>query len=88
MAHLSPFTTEPIGFLGQKVQVPTDNVFAREEVLFLFKRMLEAIDKTLLTRRQKKSVFWWSVSSADLASALIQEFPTFWMEQKMDAVVT
>ena len=65
-----PFTTEPIRFLGLKVQVSTDNISAREKILFSLKKMLQAIDKIPLIRRQKKMcVFWWSVSSADLASA-------------------
>ena len=83
-----PFTTEPIRFLGLKVQVPTDNISAREEVLFSLERMLDAINKTPLTRKQKMCLYFGGVCPRLTWPLLIQKFPTSWMEQKMDAVAT
>ena len=83
-----PFSTDPVRFLGMEVQVPKNNGAAREAVLSKLQRMLMSIDETPLTRKQKLLLYSGGVCPRMTWHLLIQEFPTTWMEQQVDAMVT
>jgi hypothetical protein len=83
-----PFSTDAVRFLGMEVQVPKNNGAAREAVLSKLQRMLMSIDETPLTRKQKLLLYSGGVCPRMTWHLLIQEFPTTWMEQQVDAMVT
>ena len=83
-----PFSTDAVRFLGMEVQVPKNNGAAREAVLSKLQVMLMSIDETPLTRKQKLLLYSGGVCPRMTWHLLIQEFPTTWMEQQVDAMVT
>ena len=83
-----PFSTGPVRFLGMEVQVPKNSSAAREAVLSRLQEMLQAIDKSLLTRKQKLLLYSGGVCPRLSWPLLIQEFPTTWMERQVDSLVT
>ena len=83
-----PFYTGPVRFLGMEVQVPKNSSAAREAVLSRLQEMLQAIDKSLLTRKQKLLLYSGGVCPRLSWPLLIQEFPTTWMERQVDSLVT
>ena len=48
-----PFTSEPVKFLGMKIQAQKASSNPRESILASLQKMLEAVNTTPLTRRQK-----------------------------------
>ena len=83
----SPFHF-PLMLCGMEVQVPKNNGAAREAVLSKLQRMLMSIDETPLTRKQKLLLYSGGGCPQMTWHLLIQEFPTTWMEQQVDAMVT
>ena len=68
-----------------EVQVPKNNGAAREAVLFKLQRMLMSTDEA---RKQKLVLYSGGVCPRMTWHLLIVEFPTSWMEQQVDAMVT
>jgi hypothetical protein len=68
-----------------EVQVPKNN---SEAVLSRLQEMLQAIDKSLLTRKQKLLLYSGGVCPRLSWPLLIQEFFTTWMERQVDSLVT
>jgi hypothetical protein len=71
-----------------EVQVPKNSSAAREAVLSRLQEMLQAIDESLLTRKQKLLLYSGGVCPRLSWPLLIQEFPTTWMERQVDSLVT
>ena len=83
-----PFSTGPVRFLGMEVQVPKNSSAARETVLTRLQDMLQAIDESLLTRKQKLRLYSGGVCPHLSRPLMIQEFPTTWMERQVYSLVT
>ena len=71
-----------------EVQVPKNSSAAREAVLTRLQEMLQAIDESLLTRKQKLRLYSGGVCPRLSWPLMIQEFPTTWMERQVDSLVT
>ena len=80
-----PFSSDPVRFLGMEVQVPQNNISARETILSNLHRMLSA---TSLMRRQKLLLYSGGVCPRLTWLLLIQQLPTSWMEQQVNMVDT
>ena len=83
-----PFSTGAVRFLGMQVQVPKNCAAAREAVLMRLQEMLQAIDGSVLTRKQKLLLYSGGVCPRLSLPLMIQEFSTTWMEQQVDSMVT
>ena len=83
-----PFSTGPVRFLGMEVQVPKNSSAARKAVLTRFQEMLQAIDESLMMRKQKLLLYSGGVCPRLSWPLLTQEFPTTWMEGQVDSLVT
>ena len=83
-----PFSTGPVRFLGMEVQVPKNSSAARQTVLTRLQEMLQAIDESLLLRKQKLLLYSRGVCPRLSWPLIIQEFPTTWMERQVDSLVT
>ena len=83
-----PFSTGPVRFLGMEVQVPKNSSAARKAVLTRLQEMLQAIDESLLTRKQKLLLYSGGVCPRLSWPLLTKEFPTTWMEGQVDSLVT
>ena len=83
-----PFSTGPVRFFGMEVQVPKNSSAARKAVLTRLQEMLQAINVSLLTRKQMLLLYSGGVCPHLSWPLLIQEFPTTWMEWQVDSLVT
>ena len=83
-----PFTSNPIKFLGINLQVPNANTTARTSILAGLKLMLEAVDGTPFTRRQKLLLYKAGVCPRLTWPLLISELPLSWVERQVDALST
>ena len=83
-----PFTSEPVKFLGMKIQAQKASSNPREPILASLQKMLEAVDTTPLTRRQKLLLYKAGVCPRLTWPLLIQEFPISWVEQQVDDTMT
>ena len=83
-----PFTSEPVKFLGMKIQAQKASSSPRESILASLQKMLEAGDTTPLTRRQKLLFYKAGVCPRLTWPLLIQEFSISWVEQQVDTMTT
>ena len=83
-----PFTQEQVKFLGLKVQVSKDATSSRNSIVSRLCSMLEAVDSTPTTRRQKLLLYKAGICPHLIWSLLIEEFPISWLEQKLDCLAT
>ena len=83
-----PFTKDSIKFLGLEVQVPNyDNTFKKSLQTNLL-RMLEAIDSTSVSCRQKLLLYKAGVCPRLTWPLLVHEYPITWVERHIDALTT
>ena len=83
-----PFTKDSIKFLGLEVQVPNyDNTF-KESLQTNLLRMLEAVDSTSVSRRQKLLLYKAGVCPRLTWPLLVHEYPITWVERHIDALTT
>ena len=83
-----PFTKDPVRFLGLNVQVASHQVSSRSSIIARLQDMLTAVDKTLLTKRQKLHLFTAGVCPRLSWPLMTQEFPITWVERELDSLAT
>ena len=83
-----PFISESVKFLGMKIQGQKASSNPSESILASLQKMLEAVDTTPLTRRQKLLLYKAGVCPQLTWPHLIQEFPISWVEQQVDTMTT
>ena len=79
---------QSVRFFSMEVQVPKNSSAAREAVLTRLQEMLQAINESLLTRKQKLLLYSGGVCPRLSWPLSTQEFPTTWMEGQVDSLVT
>ena len=83
-----PFSPGPFRFLAKNVQIPSDNTDTKLNLLSSVRRMMESIDTSLMTRKQKLLLYRAGVCPRLTWPLLIGELPTTWLEREMDSLVT
>ena len=83
-----PFSQSAVRFLGLNIQVPHDNTNTKLNLLSSLSRMMEVIDTSLVTRKQKLLLYRAGVCPRLSWPLLTEELPTTWLEREMDTRVT
>ena len=83
-----PFTEKLVRFLGLDVQVASHHVCPRSNIVARLQKMLTAIDRAPLTRRQKFLMYSAGVCPRLTWPLLTQEFPITWVERELDSLAT
>ena len=83
-----PFTDKPVRFLGLDVQVASHHVCPRSNIVARLQKMLTAIDRAPLTRRQKILMYSAGVCPRLTWPLLTQEFSITWVEKELDSLAT
>ena len=81
-----PFTEKPVRFLELDVQVASHHVCPRSNIVARLQKMLTAIDRVALTRRQKFLMYSAGVCPRLTWPLLTQEFPITWVERELDSL--
>ena len=83
-----PFAESAVRFLGLNVQVPYSNTSTKSTILNKLQQMMEAVDATPVTRKQKLLIYRAGICPRPTWSLLIEELPSIWMEREVDALAT
>ena len=77
-----------IKFLGMKVGVPQTTTAAKRELNMKLENMLQAVDKTSLTRHQKLKLYKQAICPRLNWLLMIYEYPMSWIERQLNAMAT
>ena len=82
-----PFVgNSPVRFLGGTIQIPRNLTSAREAIEGKLTRLLQQVDATLVTRKQKLELFRLGVCPRLSWDLTISEFPVSWLEKTLDRI--
>ena len=77
-----------INFFGIPIQFPKNCYRAKSQLKSLLQSMLEIIDGTALTRKQKVKIYSLGISPRLNWLLTINEFPLFWIKRQLDVTST
>ena len=77
-----------IKFLGMRVEVPRDLLAAKHELKMKLSNLLQAVDRSLVTRHQKLKLFKLGICPRLNWLIMIYEYPLSWIEKELDSMTT
>ena len=77
-----------IKFLGLPIQIPQNPSAARPDLKQALRRMLQAVDRCPITRRQKLKLYKLGICPRLNWPLTIHEFPISWIERELEAMAT
>ena len=86
--QLVPFASQPVKFLGMRVEIPPNHATSKTVVVSELSCMLSSIDTCPLTRKQKLLLYKAGVCPRLSWLLTIEQFPISWVQKHVDSLAT